>query len=339
MRKLADALDQVSGGAGQLVAIAGEAGIGKSRLIREFVDRCHARGAAVFGAKAQPYTRVTGRRVGLDIIRSYFGLDRADPPAAVRDKVDAAMRALDPELAPHVPAMLAQLSALESADPFFRADPVTRRHRGFEANFRLIGAEARQRPFVLIVGNLQWVDVDAEDSLKLFARALTPRTLVLVTYRPEYDDRWIERAGALRLHLGPLRPEDASRLLDGLLGRDAELAPLKRLLADRGAGNPFFLEESIRDLVQGGALAGEPGGYRLAHPVTSIDVPSTVRSVLAARIDRLPFEDKRVLQCASSSRIRRSSPSPPTAFAIPSRTTSRTAACSTTAGARCTPRC
>jgi len=299
MRRLAAALDQVTDGPGRIVALVGEAGIGKSRVVREFIDLSRARGASVFGAKAQPYTRAIGRRVGIDIIRSYFGLDRADPPGAVREKVESAMRALDPALEPHVPAMLWQLGVLEERHPFLRAEAATRRQRGFEANFRLVGAEARRQPLVLVVGNLQWVDPDAEESLKLFARSLTPRTLVLLTYRPEYDDKWLEGTSVLRFRLEPIGPGDAWRLLDALLGRDPALSPLKRLLVERAGGNPFCLEESVRDLVQSGALAGQSGRYRLVHEVTSIDVPSTVRSVLEARIDRLPTEDKRVLQCAA----------------------------------------
>ena len=299
LARLMAALDSVSQGAARFVALGGEAGIGKSRLVGEFLETCRARGAAVFGAKAQPYTRATGRRTGLDLLRSYFGLDRADAPEAVREKVDTAMRALDPELGPHVAPVLWQLGALEARDPFLRADAPSRRQRGFEANFRLIGATARRQPFVLVIGNLQWVDPDAEDSLKLFVNGLTPSTLVLVTYRPEYDDGWLAGTDALRLHLRSLAPDRAGELLGALLGTDDELIPLKRLLIERAGGNPFFLEESVHDLVQGGALVGEPGRYRLRHSVTSIHVPSTVRSMVEARIDRLPFEDKRVLHCAA----------------------------------------
>ncbi|MGE3858253.1 MAG: adenylate/guanylate cyclase domain-containing protein, partial [Dehalococcoidia bacterium] len=174
LARLAAALDAVSRGAGHLVAIGGEAGIGKSRLVVEFAALARARGAGVYGAKAQPYTRATGRRVGLDIIRNYFGLDRADPPELVRERVDASLRALDPELARHAPAMLWQLGAIEARHPFLAADVASRRQRAFEANFRLVEAEARRQPFVLIVGNLQWVDPDAEDQLKLFVRAWIP---------------------------------------------------------------------------------------------------------------------------------------------------------------------
>ena len=297
--RLSAELDVVRQGPGRLVAVTGEPGIGKTRMVQEFLPICRAQGCVTFGAAAQPYTRVTGQRTGLDIIHSYFGLERADAPPAVRQKIGAAMRALDAELAPHVPGVLWQLGSLEDGDPFWRLDAATRRQRAFEANFQLIAAEARRQPFVLVIENLQWVDFDAEDSLKLLAKGLTPFTLVLVTYRPEYDDSWLRRAGGTRVHLDPLGPGIAADLLDALLGLAPELTPVKRVLAERTGGNPFFLEESVRDLVQGGVLSGERGRYRLDRPVTGIHVPSTVRSVLEARIDRLATEDKRVLHCAA----------------------------------------
>jgi class 3 adenylate cyclase len=297
--ELTTLLEIVRQGPGQMAAVVGEPGIGKTRLVQEFLRLCQAAGCLIFEAAAQPFTRATGHRTGLDIVRSYFGIDRADPLQSIRDKVPVAMLAIAPELADSVPAMLWQLGALEEAHPFWQLDPATRRQRAFEANFRLIGAEARRRTFVLVLENLQWIDADAEDSLRLFAKGLTPFTLVLVTYRPEYDDRWLAHASAVRMHLDPLGPALAARLLDGLLGTAPDLAPLKGLLIERAGGNPFFLEESVRDLAQSGGLSGERGRYRLERPVTAIHVPSTVRSVLEARIDRLPSEDKRVLQCAA----------------------------------------
>ncbi len=299
LARLTADLGVVRQGPGRLVAVTGEPGIGKTRLVQEFLPICRAHGCLTFGAAVQSYSRVTGQRIGLDIIRRYFGLDRMDAAPEVRRKVGAAMRALDAEIVPHIPALLWQLGGLEEGDPFWRLDAATRRQRGLEANFELIGAVARRQPIVIVIENLQWVDSDTEDSLELLTDRLTPFTLILVTYRPEYDDAWLRRAGAMRLHLDPLGPAIAAELLDALLGPAADLVPVKRLLVERTGGNPFFLEESVRDLVQGGVLCGEPGRYRLARPMTGIHVPPTVRSVLEARIDRLPAQDKHVLHCAA----------------------------------------
>jgi class 3 adenylate cyclase/tetratricopeptide (TPR) repeat protein len=299
LARLTADLEAVLGGSGRLVALTGEPGIGKTRIVQEFLSICRARGCATFGAAAQSYSRVTGQRTGLDIIKGYFELEGTDASSEIRRKVEAVVHGLDRELAPYVPALLWQFGGLEASDPFWRLDAATRRQRGFQANLRLIRAEARRQPVVIVIENLQWLDSDTEDSLALLASGLTPCTLVLVTYRPEYDDAWLRRAGVTPLPLNPLGPALAADLLDALLGPAPELVPVKRLLAERSGGNPFFIEESVRDLAQSGALSGEPGRYRLDRPVTGIHVPPTVRSVLEARIDRLPAEDKRMLHCAA----------------------------------------
>src|SRR5262249_16327783 len=102
-----------------------------------------------------------------------------------------------------------------------------------------------------------------------------------------------------QLRLDPLPPASAEAVLDALLGQDLSLEPLKRLLIERTEGNPFFLEESVRTLVETGVLVGEPRAYRLAPPLPTIQVPGTVQAVLAARIDRLPPEEKQLLQAAA----------------------------------------
>src|SRR5262249_16674953 len=127
----------------------------------------------------------------------------------------------------------------------------------------------------------------------------TARLLLLVTYRPEYQHGWGNKTYYTQLRLDPLLPASAEDLLQALLGDDASLAPLTRLLITRTEGNPFFLEGSVRTLVETGALGGEPGAYHLAQALPTVQVPATVHAVLAARIDRLPPEEKRLLQTAA----------------------------------------
>src|SRR5258706_13254219 len=127
----------------------------------------------------------------------------------------------------------------------------------------------------------------------------TSRLLLLVNYRPEYQHGWGSKTYYTQLRLDPLPPASADELLQALLGDDPSLAPLTRLLIARTEGNPFFLEESARTFVETGALVGAPGAYRLAQALPTIQVPATVQAVLAARIDRLSPEDKRLLQTAA----------------------------------------
>jgi tetratricopeptide (TPR) repeat protein len=123
--------------------------------------------------------------------------------------------------------------------------------------------------------------------------------LLLVTYRPEYRHAWGNRTYYRQLRIDPLMAAGADELLDAVLGQDVSLGPLKRLLVERTEGNPFLLEESVRTLVETGTLAGARGGYRLTHTPETLEIPATAQAMLAARIDRLAPEDKRLLQSAS----------------------------------------
>jgi tetratricopeptide (TPR) repeat protein len=163
----------------------------------------------------------------------------------------------------------------------------------------LLLAESRRQPVLLVIESLQWLDTETQAFLDTLVDALPiARLLLVVSYRPEYQHTWASRTYYTQLGIDPLAPESAGALLEGLLGADVDLGPLKRLLIDRTEGNPFFLEESVRRLVETQVLVGGIG-YRLARPLGAVEVPATVQAVLAARIDRLALEDKRLLQAAS----------------------------------------
>src|SRR5262249_16229243 len=125
------------------------------------------------------------------------------------------------------------------------------------------------------------------------------RLLLLVNYRPEYQHGWGNKSYYAQLRLDPLPAVSADELLHALLGDDTSLQSLTQLLITRTQGNPFFLEESVRTLVETGVLVGAPGAYRLGQALPAIQVPATVQAVLAARIDRLPSAEKHLLQTAA----------------------------------------
>ena len=177
-------------------------------------------------------------------------------------------------------------------------DPGQRRQRTLDAVKRLLLREAREQPLLLIFEDLHWIDGETQALLDGLVDSLgSARLLLLVNYRPEYQHAWGSKTSYSQMRLDALPAESAGELLDALLGDDPGLAPLKQLLVKRG--NPFFLEETVRTLVETKALAGERGRYRLTQPVQAIQVPPTVQAMLAARIDRLAPEDKRLLQVAS----------------------------------------
>jgi predicted ATPase len=160
--------------------------------------------------------------------------------------------------------------------------------------------ESQVQPLLLVFEDLHWIDAETQALLDSLVESLpTAHLLLLVNYRPEYQHGWGSKSSYTQVRLDPLPQESAEALLHVLLGDDAHLAPLRRFLIERTGGNPFFLEESVWTLVETQMLAGERGAYRLTQDVQTMQVPGTVQAILAARIDRLPPEDKRLLQTAA----------------------------------------
>ena len=177
-------------------------------------------------------------------------------------------------------------------------DPPQRRQRTLDAVKRLLLRESQVQPLLLVIEDLHWIDGETQALLDTLVDHLgSIRVLLLVNYRPEYEDRWGRKTYYTQLRLGSLPPGSAGDLLRALVGDDPGLDPLKKALGRRG--NPFFLEETVRTLVETKALEGARGAYRLVRPVQSLQIPGTVQAILAARIDRLQAEDKQLLQTAS----------------------------------------
>ena len=198
-----------------------------------------------------------------------------------------------------MPALLALLDTPVEEAAWQKLDPVQRRRRMLDAVRHLLLRQARKQPLLLIFEDLHWIDAETQAVLDSLVESLgSTRILLLVTYRPEYHHTWAAKTYYVQIGLDALAAESAAELLDALLGKEAAVAPLKQLLVRRG--NPFFLEETVRALVETKALEGSPGSYRLTRPVETIEVPPTVQIILAARIDRLSAHDKRLLQVAAA---------------------------------------
>src|SRR5262249_12337938 len=178
--------------------------------------------------------------------------------------------------------------------------PPQRRLRTLDGIKRLLLRESQVQPLLLLFEDLHWIDAETQALLDSVVESLpTARLLLLVNYRPEYQHGWGSKTYYRQLRIDPLPPENAEELLEALLGNNLGLGPLKQLLIERTEGNPFFLEESVRTLVETKALEVERGAYRLVRASQTLQIPATAQAILAARIDRLSFEDKRFLQAAS----------------------------------------
>ncbi|MBI4391056.1 MAG: AAA family ATPase [candidate division NC10 bacterium] len=298
--QLRKALDQARGGRGQVVAVVGEPGVGKSRLFYEFVHSHRTHGWLILESGSASYGKATPYLPVIDLLKGYCKIeDRADT-RTIRAKVTGTVLTLDETLKETIPAVLALLEALPEDGPFARLDPLLRRQRTLEAIKRLLLRESQVQPLLLVIEDLHWIDAETQAVLDSLIESLpTAAILLLVNYRPEYRHGWGNKTYYRQIRIDPLPPESAEELLQALLGANGALAALKHLLIERTQGNPLFLEESVRTLIETQVLVGERGAYRLAKTLPAIQVPPTVQAVLAARIDRLPPEEKRLLQCAA----------------------------------------
>jgi class 3 adenylate cyclase/tetratricopeptide (TPR) repeat protein len=298
--ELRQALGRAATGHGQVVAIVGEPGVGKSRLVWEVTHSHRSSGWLVVQASSVSYGQATPYLPVIHLLKAYFQIEERDDQRRMREKVVGKLLALDRGLEPSLPAFLALLDVPVEEGPWGALDPPQRRQRTLEAIKRLLLREAQVQPLLLVFEDLHWIDSETQALLDSLIEGLpTARVLLLVNYRPEYQHSWGSRTFYTQLRLDPLPPEGAEALLHALLGDDASLRPLPPLLIERTEGNPFFLEESVRMLVETKVLVGERGAYRLVTALPSIQVPTTVQAILTARIDRLPGDEKRLLQTAS----------------------------------------
>jgi predicted ATPase/class 3 adenylate cyclase len=287
-------------GRGQVVGVAGEAGVGKSRLMWEFTRSSLTQGWLLLELPAASYTKPTPYAPVTTMLQAYFQLEPGDDEAAIRAKVSERTLALDPQMHWAVPPFLA-LGNLPSDDrEWAELEPSERRRRIFAAVTRIVLREAERRPVLVVAENLHWADSETEALVDTLAEEIQDaRVLLLVSYRTEYRPRWagLDHAGELRLE--PLSSENAEALLGEMLGAGPEVQPVAQMLVERTGGNALFLEESVRTLIENEVLVGDHGAYRLAKPLASVQIPDRVQAVLAARIDRLPEDRKSFLQASS----------------------------------------
>ena len=303
MEMLGRAAMQVEGGRGQVIALIGEAGVGKSRIFWEFTHSPVIQGWLVLDAGSVSYGKATSYLPLVDLLTRYFQIQPRDDQRRVREKISGRLFALGEEkLVAQMPLFLGALGWGDSDETWKGLAPAERQRALFGALRHLLLRESQEQPLCVVFEDLHWIDAETQSFLDMLLDSIpAAKVLLLVNFRPdEYNvGRWAEKSCYSQARLDPLPSETAEELLENLLGENPQLAPIKQTLIRVTEGNPLFLEEYVRTLVESGVLAGGPGHFSPIAPLPAVFVPPSIKALLAARIDRLEPRYKEVLQCAA----------------------------------------
>jgi class 3 adenylate cyclase/tetratricopeptide (TPR) repeat protein len=297
---LEQAWQRAAAGDAELITIEADAGTGKSRLAYEFMQSLRARNVEVYEAHGLAHTQAVPFLPVLEILRDYFGVAVVDDDRSARDKVAGRLLLLDEGFRDDLPLVFDFLGITDTERPLPPMDPEARQRRLFAMLERLLIVRSAQAPAAILVEDLHWIDPGSEAFLANLVESMPgTRTFVVATLRPGYSATWRTRSRHEHIELRPLGREAVDELLAGILGTDPSLDGLSDVIRERTGGNPFFVEEVVRSLTEGGTLEGAQGAYRLAKEVGEVAIPPSVESVLAARIDSLAERDKAVLETAA----------------------------------------
>ncbi len=292
---LTRAAEQAKAGRGQLVAAMAEPGVGKSRLFFEFKAVARS-GCTVLEAFSISHGKASAYLPVIGLLHGYFEIAIADDHRTRREKVNGKVLALDRSLEDTLPYLFALLGIGEGDDSLAGMDPQIKKRRTLEAVKRILVRESHNQPLIVMFEDLHWIDGETQALLNLLADSIaTAKILLLVNYRPEYHHEWGGKTYYTQLRLDPLGKESAEEMLSALLGDGKDLQPLKRLIIERTEGTPLFMEETVQVMFDEGALARN-GAVKLTRPLSELKIPLTVQAILASRIDRLPPDEKDLLQ-------------------------------------------
>lgn len=301
MQTLESALGRAQSGHGQVIGIVGDPGLGKSRLCFEFVEQCRRQGLPVFEAHCPAHGRNIPYLPILELFRNYFGIAGQDDARAVRQRIAGALVLLDPTLQESLPVLFEFMGVTDPALPPPRTDAEAKQRQLYDLIHRIVRAQDEQGQLtVTLIDDLHWVDAGSDGFVSQLVSAVAERrNLIVLNFRPEYVAAFATKAHYQQLPLVPLGDAALRELIADLIGRDESVIELTNSIIAWTTGNPFYTEELINALVDAGDLLGNAGRYRLVTALEHLVVPTNVRAVVAARIDRLPDAAKRLLQAAA----------------------------------------
>jgi class 3 adenylate cyclase/tetratricopeptide (TPR) repeat protein len=300
LESLLTAADSVASGQGQLVALVGDAGIGKSRLVHEFTQLPQFDDWTLYQTGALPHGMNTPYLPLGILLRAIFKVGDRDDQAEIDSKMRAGLAQFVTKVDPLLP-VIQVLMDLPVSDPNWAAlNPQERASRIIDGAKNLLLQTANARPMLLVIEDLHWIDSESQRVLDSLVEGMAVhKILLVVTHRPEFQHHWIGKSYYTRTRVDPFAATSTHEMLDNLIGMDSSLESIKRLLIERTEGRPLFIEETVRSLKEAGVLSKKNGVVRLESDTATIDIPASVQDVLVARIDRLAPELKDLLQTAA----------------------------------------
>jgi class 3 adenylate cyclase/tetratricopeptide (TPR) repeat protein len=300
MATLREALEKVQSGSGQVVGIVGEAGVGKSRMLLELREQLptdsykYLEGRCLHFGGSMPYLPL------LDIMRAYFGIEEGEQESVIKGRMDERIDQLDKELRHILPPLQDILSLKVEDEEYLKLEPQQRRERVFESIRDFLIRESQERPLVIAVEDLHWIDRTSEEFLNYLIGSLAnARILLVILYRPEYNHQWGSKSFYTQISVGQLSTGSSADLLQAILGEGEIVPELRELILSRTSGNPLFVEEFTQTLLANGSIAHKDNQYMLSVKASDIQVPDTIQGIIAARMDRLEDNLKRTMQVAS----------------------------------------
>jgi class 3 adenylate cyclase/tetratricopeptide (TPR) repeat protein/energy-coupling factor transporter ATP-binding protein EcfA2 len=297
---LKDAFEKVQSGSGQVIGIVGEAGVGKSRLLLELravlPEQTHTylEGQCLHYGGSMAYLPI------LDILRAYFDVEERDREFVIKKKIIDKLIQFDGNLKEILPPLHEIFSLKIEDEEYPKLDLQKKREMTFEAIRDLLIRESQNRPIILALDDLQWIDKISEDFMTyLIGWLANARILLIILYRPEYTHLWASKSCYNQIRVDQLTADTSAELVQSLLV-GGDLAPeLRELILTRAAGNPFFMEEFTHTLLENGSIQKKDHQYVLSRKASDIQVPDTIQGIIAARMDRLEDNLKRTMQVAS----------------------------------------
>jgi adenylate cyclase len=300
LQVLESALNRAEEGHAPVIGIVGEAGLGKSRLCLEFMERCRSEGLTTYETSGVSHGKSIPFLPMLRLFRAFFEVTDQETDTAARERLSVSLPALDESLRDSLPLLFDFLGIPDPEHPAPRIDPDARQIQLIDVIRRVVPARRPNETTVVLLEDLHWFDGGSAAFVEpLIDALLGTRTLVLLNFRPEYQAPWAGKSFYHQMPVAPLGSEGIGHLLDALLGSDPSLAGLANLIHMGTGGNPFFTEEVVQNLIESGKLEGLRGAYRMSTAVDTLEVPSSVQALLASRMDRLAEREKDLLQTAA----------------------------------------